>query len=130
MAEHYTSTTETVLTAAGQAIVCSALGRAIDSSFPPVDDGKSDLQLALEVGAQFAASYFVTTEVMRAMMPANEGYVSPVGDGTAVYFLLSNQPNLRIKMDDLAGRATAAVRRAMGVPEREEEDKGQPIVAK
>jgi len=46
MAEGYTSTTETVLTAAGQAIVCAALGRVIDSSFPGVDDGKVRWYLA------------------------------------------------------------------------------------
>jgi len=63
-------------------------------------------------------------------MPAHEGYQSPVGDGTAVYFLLTNQPNFLLKTNDLAGRATAAIKRALGTPENEQQEKEQPIVDK
>ncbi len=42
---NYISTTETVLTAGMQAVVAGGLGTLLDNSFPPMDDGKSDLQV-------------------------------------------------------------------------------------
>jgi hypothetical protein len=69
---NYLSTTETVLTAGVQAIAASALGTFVDSMAPAPDAGKSDLLLAAEVLGQTAAGLFTLTEIMRALMPAND----------------------------------------------------------
>ncbi len=78
-------------------------------------------QLAVEVVGQFGAGYLTLTEMMRLTMPASDGYVAPIGDGTAIYFFMDSQPHLRAKMTDLRNRATAQVRRLMGVDEQQQQ---------
>ena len=44
-----------------------------------MEDGKSDLQLAVEVVGQFGAGYLTLTEMMRLTMPSSDGYQAPIG---------------------------------------------------
>lgn len=122
MADNYVSTSEAVLTSGIQAIVGAGLGRFLDNTFPPPDDGKSDLQLGLEVGGQFVVGMATLCESMRALQPHSPEYQTPVGDGTAIFFFYSQQPNFLVKCNDLARRATQAARRAIGVPEPDADD--------
>jgi len=66
--------------------------------FPKFEPGKPALMLITESFAQLIISSWVAGEVITKLSPNGPGYISPIGDGFAVYFLMEYQPGMRDKL--------------------------------
>lgn len=72
---------ETLITAASHSLTGIFTGTFVDQLFPPYVETKSDLMNALELSAQFSLGFLALGEMMNVLIPNNNLYQSPIGDG-------------------------------------------------
>jgi hypothetical protein len=97
-------TVHTLLTAAGHASLGIGLGVVMDVLYPKYDPKVDDVRLLLETLGQFALGYVAVSESMRMLLPRDDGYISPIGDGTSIYFFYMVQPSFELRVLDIASR--------------------------
>jgi len=82
------------------AMATAALSEYISPKFEP---SKPTIIMAVEATAQLLVSSMVLGELIRTLSPQGAGYISPIGDGFAVYFLMEYQPSMRDKFHKIIG---------------------------
>lgn len=82
------------------AMATASLGEYV---FPKFEPSKPMIIMAVEATAQLLVSSMVLGELIRNLSPSGAGYVSPIGDGFAVYFLMEYQPAMRDKFHKIIG---------------------------
>jgi hypothetical protein len=90
-------------------------GFVVNTVFPKCDHKADSAQLLFETGAQLAAGFLVTTELMRMAMPARENWMPPASDASTLIGLWAASPEMRHKMDELHARYSKCVRDALGL---------------
>jgi len=86
-----------------------ALGTLLDRLFPKYDSGGSAIIQFLESGAQLTISAILMSELMRVLTPSSGNYVSPIGDGFAVVFLIDSQSGMKMKLREAINKTLGPV---------------------
>lgn len=104
------SAPEILFAGTAHAITGALIGSIVDANFPKLEDdvthSKGGVVLGMEVLLQFGLSYLVLSETMAILLPGDNNYSSPIGDGTSITFCFATQPNFWRKVERLRRLAT------------------------
>jgi hypothetical protein len=92
-----------------------ASGFLVNTIFPKCDHKADSAQLLFETAAQMGASYLLTTEVMRMVMPTRENWLPPASDASTLIGLWTASPEMRHRIGELLDRYTRCVRDSFGL---------------
>jgi hypothetical protein len=113
---------EVLATAIAHASTGAVVGGLVDSLFPkleaevvpPGTTRKGTMTIFAEVMLQFSLGYLGMAEAMRILTPAQQGYQSPIGDGTSVFFYFYMQPRFWSKVNHLRRAVVGDAELALG----------------